>query len=83
MSMSELLITGGRGLLARRVVDGLRVARRSVRVLSRGGHPVTGRGNALGRGPQTGFAESLLTRRLSLVLRALKALPLTFHESEG
>ncbi len=40
--MSELLITGGRGLLARRVVDGLRVARRSsVRVLSRSGHPVT------------------------------------------
>ena len=41
MSMSELLITGGRGLLARRVVDGLRVAHRSVRVLSRSGHPVT------------------------------------------
>jgi hypothetical protein len=74
--MSELLTTGGRGLLARRVVDGLRehtVARN---------HPVTVRGTSLVRGPRTGFAESLLTRRLGLVLRALKALPLTFPERE-
>jgi uncharacterized protein YbjT (DUF2867 family) len=45
--VSEILVTGGTGLLGRRVVDGLRAADHSVRVLSRSGRPGTVRGNLL------------------------------------
>jgi uncharacterized protein YbjT (DUF2867 family) len=41
----EILVTGGRGSLGRRVVDRLRAAGREVRVLSRSGSPGTVRGD--------------------------------------
>jgi uncharacterized protein YbjT (DUF2867 family) len=43
----EVLVTGGRGSLGRRVVDGLRDAGSDVRALSRSGHPGTVPGDLL------------------------------------
>lgn len=45
MSASEILVTGGTGVLGRRVVDCLHDAGREVRVLSRSGRPGTVRGD--------------------------------------
>ncbi len=45
--MNEILVTGGTGVLGRRVVDRLRGADREVRVLSRSGRPGTIRGDLL------------------------------------
>src|SRR5919202_6408630 len=45
MSVSEILVTGGTGVLGRRVVDCLHDAGREVRVLSRSGRPGTVRGD--------------------------------------
>ena len=45
--MSEILVTGGTGLLGRQVVDGLRAAGGSARVLSRSVRPGTIRGDML------------------------------------
>jgi len=45
--MNEILVTGGTGVLGRRVVDRLRSAGREVRVLSRSGRPGTVRGDLL------------------------------------
>ncbi|MCA1688303.1 MAG: NAD(P)H-binding protein [Actinobacteria bacterium] len=45
MDRREILVTGGRGSLGRRVVDRLRAAGREVRVLSRSGRPGTFRGD--------------------------------------
>src|SRR5215218_4458 len=45
--MSEILVTGGTGVLGLRVVDRLRGAGREVRVLSRSGRPGTIRGDLL------------------------------------
>lgn len=47
MNTSKVLVTGGTGVLGRRVVDRLRGAGREVRVLSRSGHPGTIRGDLL------------------------------------
>ena len=45
MEASEVLVTGGTGVLGRRVVDRLRATGREVRVMSRGGGPGTVRGD--------------------------------------
>jgi uncharacterized protein YbjT (DUF2867 family) len=45
MDASEILVTGGTGVLGRRVVDRLRAAGHDVRVLSRSGRPGTVRGD--------------------------------------
>ena len=45
--MPEVLVTGGKGSLGRRVVESLRVADCAVRVLSRSGKEDTVRGNLL------------------------------------
>jgi uncharacterized protein YbjT (DUF2867 family) len=47
VSVSEILVTGGRGSLGRRVVERLRSAGRDVRVLSRSGRPGTVRADLL------------------------------------
>jgi uncharacterized protein YbjT (DUF2867 family) len=47
MDASEILVTGGTGVLGRRVVDRLRAAGHDVRVLSRSGRPGTVRGDLL------------------------------------
>jgi uncharacterized protein YbjT (DUF2867 family) len=47
VSVSEVLVTGGTGLLGRRVVDRLRVAGYDTRVLSRSGRPGTIEGDLL------------------------------------
>ncbi len=47
MDASEILVTGGTGVLGRRVVDRLRATGHDVRVLSRSGRPDTVRGDLL------------------------------------
>lgn len=47
MTSSEILVTGGTGSLGGRVVERLRATGREVKVLSRGGHPGTVRGDLL------------------------------------